>query len=582
MQQELTAEQFGLEPAYKLTYRGIAADADLDKLNPLFCRLLQLAPEQAATVLKSPPLHLAFRPDRERLRALQLGLAKLGCISSIETAWRYRDWTLDEELLHRLEPTPSRPQQDVAFALIRIHPAPGFARLARLIRQFQDGDSHILNSAEILIERNSQIDTGVGHWLRDIHRRVEKQIKGENIEVRLESAFALVPEDGNQAQDILKILEKRAKHPPIDQSGASIAQLAARPIAGRAWHTLLAQGRENLQHSELPEAVRQTILDQWPLQDKLTEAVDPAEASADLARLIRRFARDQQHRDDHRDTLLQEFIELDRLPSLPAVAMKAYQMAQSADVDAEELSRTVEQDPSLSTRLLTVVNSPYFGLRARVDSITHALVILGREELAHLALLLSSEAVFRGLSNAAGQALWQHSARTAELARALARMSRRFEPSSSYTAALLHDVGKIFLLSFAPRQLRKIEQLGERYGLPDYEFEREWFAHDHATLGAAMLRRWGLPANLCEAVEQHHGPLPGQPGPTPEAALVALADHIAHRLEQSNGWADGTRLRRCQLRALQPDFGVLDMATIDLLAEELRPQIKQLNQPLLS
>lgn len=572
MQKELVADHSGLEPAYQLIYRGVAADADQAKIIGILGKLLHLNPEETRVALNEAPLQLVADPDRDKLRRLQLGLAKLGCISNIETALRYRKWFLSEALLDRFDQA-ARAGQAKALALLRFSPAPGPYRLKQLLSKIQQDGVYLLNESDLLIEREPLIHEGVGRWLKDLHKRAVAHTpssEGRSIH----GSFALLPEDGEQLEQVLMVLDERASHTPLNPvQGSVIRELPPRLLSGKPWNLLRQHGIESIQHPELPEEVRDELLQLWPIGEQDEEK--PALSAGKVKDLLQAYSRQQQRRDDHRDTLLQQFTELDKLPSLPAIAMQVYQLAQSPDTSPEALADAVTKDPSLSARLLTVVNSPYFGLRARVDSIPHALVILGREELAHLALLLSSETVFRGLSSETGQALWRHSARTAEVARCLASHHPHFQPSSIYTAALLHDVGKIFLLSFALRPMQDIEQLCQRYELPSYELEREWFGHDHATLGATMLRRWGLPENLCRAVEQHHGPLPGQTEPlSTHAALVALADHVAQRLDDSAPWADASRLRRAQVQALKPYFGQLDLETIDLLAEDIRDEIR--------
>ena len=205
----------------------------------------------------------------------------------------------------------------------------------------------------------------------------------------------------------------------------------------------------------LPLAKRCDILNHWPV---LCEAQTEPHTS-DASNALRSWQRGAESRQRGLAQLREHCEHLDRLPTLPAVALQVYRLTMDPNSSVEALSQLVEQDPSLSTRILAMVNSSWFGLRARVDSIAHALVVIGRQELAHLALMISSEKVFRGLSGDAAQALWRHSARVADIARVLGQRVNHAEPATLFTAALLHDVGKIVLLSFEGSRLTTLRRV---------------------------------------------------------------------------------------------------------------------------
>lgn len=567
-----------LEPTYSLSYRGIASDVQLGELIPLLAKLLRLPAQATRTALKHPPLLLTHSPDRDKLRAQQLGLAKAGCIASLESAWRYRDWFIPNALRLRFETGEKTPPTRM-LALLEMFPAPGMAQIQHLARQYLDRNYYPLNPSQLLLEREASSAQGAGRWLQSIHRDLQAALRelSANPQSTLHGTFVLYPEDGQQLEELLDLLQTRLDAP--DDAATPHAGTAPNPAplppvraaAGTAWARLVALGPPP-QDGLSPSQARHLGLS-WPLGTKPVVADDSARSQEQL-RILTHYQAEESARAHHSRQLLAHFGELNHLPSLPSVALQTYQLAQSPDTNAEALARIVEQDPSLSSRILSMVNSAYFGLRRKVDSISHALVIVGFDELAHLALLVSSETVFRGLGREQGQALWRHSARTADITRSLAARLKLPNLSALYTAALLHDVGKVFLYSFAPRQMADIQSDARAQGLPDFEMERAYFGHDHATLGAALLRCWGLPENLCAYVEQHHGPLPDQSTLGLEAALIALADHIAHRLDQDAQWADANRLRRGQAQVLHASFGQLELETIDLLAEDLRASLR--------
>ena len=571
-----------LVPALGLMYRGLSADADLPRLLPILQKLLHLDADSCRAALKQAPLLLAQDAQRDKLRKHQMALASLGCISSLEDAWQYRGWAVSDPLKLHLDKLEHQGKPRI-FALLNIEPAPGHTRLMQLMGAQSGVQAYVIGHAHILLEADAHIGGGAGRWLRAVQQDLARRLKKGACEgAALRSALALFPDDASNLPELLDTLQSRLDEKQrMRGSEVESSALASPPqwtVAGLSWAQLMSLHPEADMLSSLEPPRVAALLASAPLGEINGEALPPPPGQParmnTAQRIVEAYRRDDDSRTGALSALRRHFLELDRLPSLPSVAMRAYQLAREPSSSAQDMARMVEQDPSLSSRILTIVNSAYFGLRKQVDSIAHALVMIGAEELAHLAILVSSERVFRGLDSEAGRKLWQHSARTAEIARVLAQRIPNVQAASVYTAALLHDVGKIFLYSFEPQRMQALETEARELQLPTYELERASFGHDRASLGGAMLRRWGLPDTLCEAVEQHHGPLPDQTAISPIATVIALADHLAHRLDGSQAWADQTRLRQHHVEALKPLMGVQDLDTLDLLAEDLRGQLR--------
>ena len=572
MHTDTAAERVELQPAYCLTYRGLSEDAERDKLSGLFAKLLRLQSDEAAAALGTPPIRLVCDVDRDKLRNHQLGLARLGCITSLDSTWKYGSWNLSESLKDSFEEAAGKLR---VVALLRVTPAPGSARLLELGQALGNAAVHVLNHSDLLVEYKEGSTGGAGNWLRDLQDRSHARLRRWPEKFHLDSSLAMQPEDGDTLPELLDVLQKRLALGNRAAAATTLGDPPAWPLAGRLWQSLAQHAPKQIDSLDLDQGLQHWLRRHWPITSPETAATQ--NNLQQLPAWIEQYQGGAARREQLVTELRRHFAQLDKLPSLPALAMKIYKLAMDPDSSEKDLSQAVEQDPSLSSRLLAVVNSAYFGLRARIDSIPHALVILGREELAHLALLVSSEKLYSGLNRDIGHALWRHSALCAEIARTLAQQHGHDNPAALFTAALLHDVGKIFLLSFAENHMQQIDAQARRHGLPAYELERENLGHDHATLGAAMLRSWQLPEPICTSVEQHHGPLPEQAELSVDAALIGLADHIAHRLEGSAAWSDSMRLRQHQLDALKPLLGAQDYDTIELLAEDLRDKVRKLD-----
>ena len=549
-----------LAPSYGLIYRGLAPDAQKQRIIEILGPLLSIDQSQVELALSSPLLRLTHNPDRERIRKYQMSLANLGCIATVDHFWQYRDWCLSDELEHSYEVDAEHaPEQ--AFSLIRFQPGPGYARLQQALSDCQC-KTHILNHTDILL----QADGHHGSELRNNITNVKQKLQDVP---ECQVALGLFPQDGDHLTELLDCLNERlasSSFTDSDKTSDDIFQNEA-CLAGQAWLEWTKLGRQF--HDGLNQQQASYCDAHWP-----SLLVHQQSSRHPPERILKAWTQAREKRAAALEGLRMHCERLDQLPSLPTMIIRIHQKANDPESSGKEISDLVEQDPSLSARILALVNSSWFGLKARVESIEHALVVIGREELAHLALMISSEKVFHGLKSQAAQNLWRHSSQVGEIARELGRRCHHQHVSNLFTAGLLHDVGKILLFSFEGARMEAIQKRAEQLGIPDYEVEREIWGYDHARLGALMLKRWGLPDTLCTVVEQHHGPLPDASGIELDGALIALADHIAHLEEASQNYGDKARLRASQLECLRPHFGELTPESVDLLRMDLHDSLR--------
>lgn len=211
---------------------------------------------------------------------------------------------------------------------------------------------------------------------------------------------------------------------------------------------------------------------------------------------------------------------LGTLPSAPAAYRALSAALGDPDVEIRALAAIVEQDVGLSSRALQLANSAYLGLAQRVSSIEAALRCLGLNTVRHLSL---SVEVFRSFGSDAGlDALERHALLTARIARALAPGGAAGE--AAFAAGLLHDAGKLVLLSRAPAAIEPA-----RGGAARAAAERAALGADHAGIGAYLLGLWDLPHDVVEPVAFHHAVVADGRG-SRDAERIALADALAREL----------------------------------------------------
>ena len=217
---------------------------------------------------------------------------------------------------------------------------------------------------------------------------------------------------------------------------------------------------------------------------------------------------------------------MERLPSLPETYWELTRIADNPDKGVADAAKVVETDPAMSVKVLQLVNSAYFGLAQRTESITKAVSYLGIENLK--GLLVAAHVFGADAPRVDGIALDQmrdEAVMTANLARKIVR-----DPScadSAFAAGILHDIGKLVLASDPSKRyaevLRKARETGQRACV----VEKAELGVTHGVVGAYLLGVWGVPFVLAETVAYHDTPSVVVEGNREVLAAVHLAEGVA-------------------------------------------------------
>ncbi len=231
-------------------------------------------------------------------------------------------------------------------------------------------------------------------------------------------------------------------------------------------------------------------------------------------------------RSDEMERIRKLLDEVEVLPLSPALLPKLLPKLSDVDTNFDEVVEIIAYDPALTAKLLQICNSAFFGQKAEVNSVAEAVNRVGYQSVYLLAAMINGSGCFPSPSppGVDGAKLWQHSVRAAFLAKFVAE-SAGMDGNLLFTAGLLHDVGKVILAQ---------EQKPDAGGLfrrpsdaASLASEKAIFGCNHSEVGAALLERWKLPAQLIVAVRHHHEPAAAQ-GFKPIAACVALGNLISH------------------------------------------------------
>ena len=222
---------------------------------------------------------------------------------------------------------------------------------------------------------------------------------------------------------------------------------------------------------------------------------------------------------------------IDHLPALPPLYRDLCSKLEADFVSTEELGRIIEKDPGMTSAILKVANSSYFGLRRKVVSATDAALCLGSETLKGLIL---QAGLFEGLGRFESTSfnvhhLWAHTTQVARTARKIAVLAGapgRVQ-DACFTGGLLHDAGILVMGTRFPEEYQKVSELIRKEKIMLASAEHEIFGVSHGEVGAYLLGLWGLPEEIIRPVAWHHVPnFEASRGFSPTVA-VHLADAFA-------------------------------------------------------
>jgi putative nucleotidyltransferase with HDIG domain len=220
--------------------------------------------------------------------------------------------------------------------------------------------------------------------------------------------------------------------------------------------------------------------------------------------------------------------EVTQLPVQPGAAMRLLWMLEDPRTSAADLGRLIESDPSLSTQVIRLANTAFYGLSGKVSSAWRAVTVLGLATVRALATTAAFD-LFSEKGRSVPDDFWPHSVTSAAAAAALARRVG-IQSNEAFSAALLHDIGTALAFRRAPRRYDAVlERLAQDPALMLVDAEREEFGVTHAEVGAAALGVMRFPSEMVDAIAAHHNDPHTVPGLL--GRLLVAADAIAIRLD---------------------------------------------------
>ncbi len=227
------------------------------------------------------------------------------------------------------------------------------------------------------------------------------------------------------------------------------------------------------------------------------------------------------------------------LCSLPDIYFQIREMISDPRFSMEDMGQVISKDPALSLRLLKVVNSSFYGFSARIDTVSRAISIVGINDLQNLIL---ATAVVDSFSNIPSDlvdmtAFWMRSISCGVIARLLAKKSAILHSERLFLTGLLHDIGSLVLYAKLPSQSLEVllTAANNRYLVAD--LEQEIIGFTHADIGSELIKAWGLPDSLAEAIRCYLNPEMALTYKL-DTHLLFLAARLSDSAEQNKSVAD--------------------------------------------
>jgi putative nucleotidyltransferase with HDIG domain len=220
------------------------------------------------------------------------------------------------------------------------------------------------------------------------------------------------------------------------------------------------------------------------------------------------------------------------LPTIPVVATKVMQLIESESATAEELAKVVASDPAVAARVLKISNSSFYGCQRQIQTLSHAIVVLGFGTLKSLVVAASVKQVYQpyGLTE---KMLWEHSFGAGLAARIIAKKTRLVSEEEAFLGGLFHDIGKIIMNTMNSTQFQDAMQRCYNDGITFEEAERQVYNYTHSEVGGLVIKKWNFPDMLMYAVLNHHAPSFSEDEDAYQidlACVVGLANLMCHKV----------------------------------------------------
>jgi len=213
---------------------------------------------------------------------------------------------------------------------------------------------------------------------------------------------------------------------------------------------------------------------------------------------------------NEKEIIYSKILKSGNFPTLPEILVKLLDACEDEERPLYEIADIISKDPILSFKVLQLVNSAYYGLRHTFTSIEQAVIYLGANSIKNIAVTTAIYQVFeyekiKKVRRFSWREFWWHSLLCATLAKRIARQIEFANLDEAYLSGLLHDIGRIVLISTFPQEHQTILEKTESSENVLWA-EKQLIGVTHCEVGAWLVRKWQLTSLLADAIKYHHQP----------------------------------------------------------------------------
>lgn len=570
---------------FRLIFKGLEQSAQLQKLVAFFQKELGLSGDRIRNMLTNPPRIIWEVSARNHAELIQNALENLGCHTYLEPVIANLSYpfvisekhqnVMDRELSKIL-----RCRCNLALFLVQVATNEPQSIIPSMIGPFEKelaehfrlSDTVLgIDDSRIIILGFSTGKEGSGTLQNKINC-VLRELLGQDVLISI--GFSVFPEKARSLPKLIYLAEVNRKKgddsglrdteiafsPQVptpcistrDEARLNPLQLCFTEARGKVLKRLLDMDPQTLWLglSQVPRAEQKKFLARLPFDSPLVpvleetinaqpQSVFDKTAEQHFEAIIHQMQLEEglEKRKEIQEEVLSRLNRVEALPTLPSIAAQVFKIASNPNSSAADLTKVIVNDPPLTSKILKVVNSAFYGFPQKIGTVKQAVVVLGIDEIMDLAFGVAASKVFEvtrleGLFDP--KAVWHHSMCTGLIAQNLCQRVPEYQKKKlgGFTAGLLHDFGKIFLAQGFPEIYRHIHVDGTKHELPLFELEEERFGLNHAVIGKLLASKWNLPQYLVQAIAFHHQPFSAS-SHSELAAIIGLADYLYYEATMS-------------------------------------------------
>ena len=260
---------------------------------------------------------------------------------------------------------------------------------------------------------------------------------------------------------------------------------------------------------------------------------------------------DQVFIDDKAKKTLSELQKIYSLPAMSGIMLEVSKLLDDPTTTTSDLSHMIGKDQGMSSKVLTIANSPLYGLPRKVSTIDFAIMIIGFQDVKNIVVALSMIEAFKGEDNPYmdQKEFWMHSLLTGNAAKRISEDLGYKFGAEAFVAGLLHDLGIPILNKYFTKSFDKIAKVIQSEEKSVEEAQIEELGLNHQKIGFILAENWNLPVQLCEVIKNHHKPEDAVDNEI-ITSIVHLVDYMTQRFELGSFYWD---------RDLELDENVIDL-----------------------